>query len=404
MSSSILLSIAAKYSDDRINASKVSRDCFVTTDSMIQNKGGITITPVLPKGNLIAFYKGDILIGNIRPYLKKIWYSNRNGGCSPDVLVIQAISNIDSKFLYYSLFRDDFFNHMMNGSKGTKMPRGDKSQILRFHIPKIELSTQQKIASVLSTLDLKIELNNGINAELESMAKTLYDYWFVQFDFPDKNGKPYKTSGGKMVWNNELKREIPDGWANATLLNNSLTAIIKPGIDEFSGKKKYLATADINNNDVGLGNEITFTKRESRANMQPEKNSIWFAKMKNSRKQLFVGQNNNDFISKNILSTGFMGLSCNEIAFEYLAGYITSDVFEITKDFVSHGATMQGIGNDDLKFFKIIIPDTDNIINFKKSTRAIYEKMELNRIENQKLTKLRDWLLPMLMNGQVKVG
>ena len=212
MSSSILLSIAAKYSDERINGSKVSRDCFVTTDSMIQNKGGITITPVLPKGNLIAFSKGDILIGNIRPYLKKIWYSNRNGGCSPDVLVIQAISNIDSKFLYYSLFRDDFFNHMMNGSKGTKMPRGDKSQILRFHIPKIELSTQQKIASVLSALDSKIELNNRINAELEVMAKTIYEYWFVQFDFPNKNGKPYKTSGGKMVWNEELKREIPEGW------------------------------------------------------------------------------------------------------------------------------------------------------------------------------------------------
>ena len=132
-------------------------------------------------------------------------------------------------------------------------------------LPKLEI--QKKVASVLSALDSKIELNNRINAELEAMAKTLYDYWFVQFDFPDKNGKPYKTSGGKMVWNEELKREIPDGWSNATLLNNSLTAIIKPGIDEFSGKKKYLATADINNNDVGLGNEITYTKRESRVQM-----------------------------------------------------------------------------------------------------------------------------------------
>lgn len=82
MNSSILLSSAAKYSDDRVNGLKVSRDCFVTTDSMVQNKCGITITPVLPKGNLIAYSEGDILIGNIRPYLKKIWYANRNGGCS----------------------------------------------------------------------------------------------------------------------------------------------------------------------------------------------------------------------------------------------------------------------------------------------------------------------------------
>jgi type I restriction enzyme S subunit len=295
-------------------------------------------------------------------------------------------------------------NGLLNAANGSTFPNLTSDILASFVLNVPEDKTQKSISFFLHSIDSKIELNNRINAELEAMAKTLYDYWFVQFDFPDKNGKPYKTSGGKMVWNDELNREIPDGWSNATLLNNSLTAIIKPGIDVFSGKKKYLATADINNNDVGLGNEITYTQRESRANMQPVKNSIWFAKMKNSRKHLFVGQKSNEIISKNILSTGFMGLSCNEIAFEYLAGYITSDVFEITKDIVSHGATMQGIGNDDLKFFKIVIPDTDNIINFKKSTSAIYEKMEVNRIENQKLTELRDWLLPMLMNGQVKVS
>jgi type I restriction enzyme S subunit len=308
------------------------------------------------------------------------------------------------KFMAFYL-RSELFRTAMNNNATMTLRASLNEQIfsyLELILPPYE--DQKTIGDFLYQLNQKIELNNNINTELRSITNTLYNYWFEQFDFPDKNGKPYKTSGGKMIWNNELKREIPDGWSNATLLNNSLTAIIKPGIDEFSGKKKYLATADINNNDVGLGNEITFTKRESRANMQPVKNSIWFAKMKNSRKHLFVGQKSNDIISKNILSTGFMGLSCNEIAFEYLAGYITSDVFEITKDIVSHGATMQGIGNDDLKFFKIIIPDTDNIINFKKSTSAIYEKMEVNRIENQKLTELRDWLLPMLMNGQVKLN
>ena len=193
MNSQLTLNKAAFYSEDRINGSKLSRECFVTTDSMLQNKFGITTTPVLPKGSLIAFSKGDVLVGNIRPYLKKIWYADRNGGCSPDVLVLKAKPGIDPKYLYYSLFRDDFFSHMMKGSKGTKMPRGDKNQILRFHIPEIDFNNQQQIAAVLSAFDSKINLNSSMNAELEAMAKTLYNYWFVQFDFPDKKGKPYKA-------------------------------------------------------------------------------------------------------------------------------------------------------------------------------------------------------------------
>ena len=107
----------------------------------------------------------------------------------------------------------------MNGSKGTKMPRGDKNQILDFTIPDFDICNQKQIAKVLSDLDDKIELNNKINTELEAMAKLIYDYWFVQFDFPDENGKPYKSSGGLMVYNDELKRDIPDGWEVGTLLD-----------------------------------------------------------------------------------------------------------------------------------------------------------------------------------------
>jgi type I restriction enzyme S subunit len=309
----------------------------------------------------------------------------------------------DERYIGFYL-RSKFFRKTMTNNAIMTLRASLNEEIfsyLKLYLP--EYKTQKKIGEFLFLLNSKIELNNRINAELEAMAKTLYDYWFVQFDFPNKNGKPYKTGGGKMVWNKELKREIPEGWNNATLLNNSFTLILKPGIKKFSGKKNYLATADINNKEIGLGSEITYLERESRANMQPLKISIWFAKMKNSRKHLFIGQNSYDVINNNILSTGFMGLACNEISFEYLAGYISSDIFEITKDIVSHGATMQGIGNDDLKFFKIVIPNIETLADYKKTLSAIYEKIELGRIENQKLTELRDWLLPMLINGQVQV-
>jgi type I restriction enzyme S subunit len=338
-----------------------------------------------------------------QPYYVKGKYWPHN-----TTLYITDFKKNNPKYIYYLL---KCLGNLQTSDKST-VPGINRNDLHEIIIPCVEIENQSQIAHVLSDLDSKIELNNKINSELEAMAKLIYDYWFVQFEFPfdfaqDKpkaDIRPYKSSGGKMVWNEELKREIPEGWSNATLLNNSFTTIIKPGIEEFSEKKRYLATADVNDNDIGLGSEITYTERESRANMQPIKNSIWFAKMKNSRKHIFIGQKSNDIISKNILSTGFMGLSCNENAFEYLASYVTSDVFEITKDIVSHGATMQGIGNDDLKFFKIIVPDIDIIANYKKLTSVIYEKIELNRIENQEITELRDWLLPMLMNGQVRVN
>ena len=345
-------------------------------------------------------------------YLQVTLVGNGVGSCClvPDnnwVIIQNTIglktkSSLYNRYLYYYLKLHKNRIALLDG--GSSQPNVRVDNFLQLEVNFHEYDEQKNIADVLYIIDSKIELNNRINAELEAMAKTLYDYWFVQFDFPDKNGKPYKTSGGKMVCNEELKREIPKGWSNATLLNNSFAEILKPGIKKFSGKKNYLATADINNKDIGIGSEITYVERKSRANMQPIKNSIWFAKMKNSRKHLFIGQNSYDVITNNILSTGFMGLSCTETSFEYLACYLSSDIFEITKDTVSHGATMQGIGNDDLKFFKIVVPDIEILADFKKEISAIYEKMELSRIENQKLTELRDWLLPMLMNGQVKVN
>ena len=399
MSSSILLSIAAKYSDDRINGSKVSRDCFVTTDSMVQDKGGITITPVLPKGNLIAYSKGDILIGNIRPYLKKIWYANRNGGCSPDVLVIQAKSNIDSKFLYYSLFRDDFFNHMMNGSKGTKMPRGDKSQILRFQIPKIELTTQQKIASVLSALDSKIELNNRINAELEAMAKTLYDYWFVQFDFPDKNGKPYKTSGGKMVWNEELKREIPDfeGWSVGTLLDiadyaNGLPCQkFRPTGDEF------LRVIKIREMNEGFTSNSELVRPNIPEKAIIENGDVLFSWSASLEVKIWTG-------GKGALNQHIFKVTSNDYPKSFYYYQLLNYLQHFKMMAENRKTTMGHITQEHLQQSRIAIPPKDLTLELEKIISPIFSKKMNNEIENQKLTELRDWLLPMLMNGQVKVN
>mgnify|MGYP000845115130 CR=1 FL=1 len=206
------LSNVSCYVTEKISVDNIDISEYITTDNLLQNKRGRVIAEKLPTQKVTKFKKDDILIANIRPYLKKIWQADIDGGASSDVLVVRPNNLIDNNFLYYALTQDSFFEYVMKGSKGTKMPRGDKSQIMNFVIPDLEIGEQIKIGKLLKSIDQKIQINNQINQELEAMAKTLHDYWFVQFDFPDQNGKPYKSSGGKMVYHPELKREIPEGW------------------------------------------------------------------------------------------------------------------------------------------------------------------------------------------------
>lgn len=263
--------------------------------------------------------------------------------------------------------------------------------------------TQRKIAAVLSVLDDKIELNRKISAELEQMARTLYDYWFVQFDFPDANGKPYKSSGGQMVYSDQLKCEIPAGWKVQDMYNNDLFDIIKPKIDKFAGEKQYIATADVDSLNISKGSPITYENRESRANMQPKEYTVWFAKMKASIKHILVDDYSEDLLQDAIFSTGFMGIQTSKEAFEYVALTVHRPYFELVKDANSNGATMAAIGNNDMKNIKLLVPSPDVITSFHEAVRPILQKIDLNRQESQKLAELRDWLLPMLMNGQVKV-
>ena len=227
----------------------------------------------------------------------------------------------------------------------------------------------------------------------------LYDYWFIQFDFPDNNGNPYQISGGKMVWNDTLRRNIPENWKVQSVISNCLSSVIKPGVKIFN-TKTYLATADVKGTSISTGTIVDYDGRESRANMQPSINSVWFAKMKNSIKHLYLNKEMQPIISSSILSTGFYGLQCNEISFEYIASYVSNAYFEIHKDMLAHGATQEAVNNDDLAGVHIIIPEDTVLCAYHETTQAIYAQISKNVCENQELVKLRDWLLPMLMNGQ----
>lgn len=165
---------------DYVNNRTTSSMNYISTENMLPNKGGISESTIIPPGTTTEYKIGDILISNIRPYFQKIWCADRCGGCSADVLCIRAKENTDSKYLYYLLSQQAFFDYVMSGAKGCKMPRGDKKQIMQWPVNIPAIDVQKKVVAILSSLDNKIRLNRRINDNLEEQAKALFNHYFIQ--------------------------------------------------------------------------------------------------------------------------------------------------------------------------------------------------------------------------------
>jgi type I restriction enzyme S subunit len=171
------------YRTDKIAIDRLDADTYISTENMLPERGGITASAGLPAtATTQAYYTGDVLVSNIRPYFKKIWFAASDGGCSNDVLVFKAKENCAPEYLYYVLSDDKFFDYSTATAKGTKMPRGDKAAIMQYTIPLPPLPVQRSIAATLSCLDAKIELNRRVNANLEAQAQALFKRWFVDFE------------------------------------------------------------------------------------------------------------------------------------------------------------------------------------------------------------------------------
>lgn len=400
MSKWVKLKEVAEYSLDRIQSANVAIEDYVTIDCMEQNKCGISIPANFPPTdcNFAGYQPGDTLIGNIRPYLKKIWFANKSGGCSTDVLCVRANETVDSKYLYYALSADSFFEYAMNGAVGSKMPRGSKAHIMDYLIRNIALPTQQKIAAVLSSLDAKIELNNRIITELEQMAKSLYDYWFVQFDFPDAQGKPYRSSGGVMVWNEKLKREIPEGWEVKSLdqiadFTNGLACQKNRPKDGDSG----LRVIKIREMHGGFTLDSEFVKSDIPNKVKVFDGDVLFSWSASLEVMIWAYGNGglNQHIFK-VTSTKYP----RSFYYFHLLDYVE----HFKKIAEARKTTMGHITKEHIEQSTIVVPHDDLIIiSLENEINPIFEKVVLLQQENQELTTLRDWLLPMLMNGQVEV-
>jgi type I restriction enzyme S subunit len=330
---------------------------------------------------------------------------NKPVSLAMNLFLIRFNNKIDQRFVYYLMkFNEDYIKKFANGT-ATKSITKDAVRALKFNVP--NLSYQKQVSSFLSNIDSKIELNNRINNELEAMAKTLYDYWFVQFDFPDANGKPYKTSGGKMVWNEELKRDIPEGWEAGTL--DSIGNIIggstpSKAIDEnfcFGKGTPWITPKDLSNNKgkkyITRG-EYDVTERglkEASLKILPEGTVLLSSRapigyLAIARTDVTTNQGFKSFVPKNNFSS------------EYIYFTIQNSIPEIEAN--SSGSTFKEVSSSTLKTIKTILPIDEILLAFDTLIKPIFNKQDCVELENQELASLRDWLLPMLMNGQVSVG
>lgn len=273
---------------------------------------------------------------------------------------------------------------------------------LNFKIPKKPI--QDLIVDLLATIDYKIELNNDINTELENLAKTIYNYWFVQFDFPNEEGKPYKTSGGEMVWNEELKREIPKGWEvkNLSDASEKLSSGGTPqtSIKEYyTGNVPWYTTQELQ--DCFLNDSIkTISEKainESSAKLFPRNTVVIAIYAAPTVGRLGILSRDGTF------NQACCGILANEklISREYLYLYLQRSRPYLNQ--IASGTAQKNLNVEKIKSLQILIPA--NFVNqaFREKMTPLFQQIEVNQKQNQELIKLRDFLLPLLMNGQVKI-
>ena len=376
----------AEFVTDKISSSGISLDRYVTTDSLLQNRRGRETAQNLPPMPcaLTHYRQGDVLVANIRPYLKKVWYADSEGGCSSDVLAFRAKKGHCPSFLYTVLMQDAFFDYAMSGAKGSKMPRGDKDQIMRYELPTFTPMEEENIGNMMVEIMSKIKVNRQINDNLEAMAKQLYDYWFVQFDFPNEEGKPYKSNGGAMVYNEKLKREIPQGWNISQIKDFMRIFTGKKDVSKaVPGNYKFFSCAPepiTSNEYIYDGYAVLVSGNGSYTGR------VGFYKGKFDLYQRTYAC----VLDKEVRNISF---------FYYTLRYLFQPIYSGGK----HGSSIPYIVLGDLADFRFVFNEMV-CKKFVDIVTPMFDEQLLRLQEIEELTKQRDELLPLLMNGQASVN
>lgn len=364
----------------------------------------------IPTNSTTKFFnKEDIIIGRYGPPIFQIFKGTLEGAYNVALMKAVPKENITNDFLYYFLTQRKVFEYVDNLSARTGGQTGvDLVSLYKYPINLPDKTEQKKITSVLSVLDFKIELNNRINAELEAMAKTIYDYWFVQFDFPNENGKPYKSTGGKMVWNEELKREIPEGW------ENGIFADYCPSTGGFAFKSSWwtdegVAVAkikDIQENytlDTSDLARVEISDKEIDDKFLAKAGDILIA-MTGATVGKYAIVPITDYPIYVNQRVGYFNLGNNPIKrLPFLINSMNQPYFRNSIFTLANGAAQPNISNEQINSVQLLMPNKMLIDKYNEIFYPYYKTILNKQYENQQLASIRDWLLPMLMNGQILV-
>ena len=374
-----VLSTACEYRKDRISADEVEKNNYISTENMLPNRGGVETASSIAEGKTFPAYKeGDILLSNIRPYFKKIWFADKKGGCSNDVLVLKTNKSVDKRFLYYVLSDNNFFNYSTVTSKGTKMPRGSKTAIMKYLVPDVDMPTQKRIADILSAYDDLIENNNRRIALLEKAAQELYKEWFVRFRFPGHENAKFENG-------------LPMGWDVAKLGSILIledTKRVPLSEQQRSGMQPiypyYGACSIAGYVDKYIFDGVYLLLSEDGANVvdengYPTLQYVWGK---------FWVNNHAHIISKNgVYSVEFLHLLLKNTNMQSIVT----------------GAAQPKISQKRLLNKKVIVPDSKIIQLFSERIDPIYKMIRYISESNRNIEKQRELLLPRLMSGKLEV-
>lgn len=388
------------FRKEKVEVSSLTLENYISTENMLPNKAGITKATSLPKCNTTQRFEcGDVLVSNIRPYFKKIWKAKFNGGCSNDVLVFSAKKGFDSEFLYYVLSNDSFFDYSMATSKGTKMPRGDKKSIMNYEVHGFDINIQIKIASILKSIDEKIEMNNAINNNLEQQAVLLFKKWFIECDNTSKN--KLETRFGlipesfKILKNGELPLVVTDYVANGSFasLKANVTLYQEPNYAYF-----------IRNTDLKSGTFEVFVDEHSYNFLS--KSTLYGGEIIISN----VGDVGSVFLCPKLDKPMTLGNNIIMLRPEqenlqyYLYIWFKWLYGQSLIQGIKGGSAQPKFNKTDFKNLPIFLPPDDLLEQFHQIVKPMFELIDENNAEKKALTITRDTLLPRLMSGELDVS
>ena len=374
------LSSLCSYAKGKVSVDTLSKRNYVSTENMMPNKGGIVDAGALPSAQYTQQYiKDDILVSNIRPYFKKIWMADDDGGCSNDVLVFRADRGCDSTFLYYILANDAFFNYASATSKGTKMPRGDKTAIMQYKVPCFNYETQLRIGKLLRSIDDRIAVNKKINDNLERQVQAYFQELFVD------NADPAWTLGtisdlGTVVGGSTPSKSKPEYYTEDGI------AWITPK-DLSINKAKFISHGENDITELGLKN--------SSASIMPEGTVLFSSRAPIGYIAIASGEVTTNQGFKSVVPKPEIGT-----AYVYCFLKHTLPVIEG----MASGSTFKEVSGSTMKNVPAVIPDTETLTCFNEFCAPIFAQQRILEEQNQSLAALRDSLLPKLMSGELDVS